>query len=434
MHTTQPIHVLLVEDSPTDVLLAQEALEGGRTKFEVVIALSLAQAVELMHAHAFDVVLLELGLPDSQGLDTLHQIHSISPDLPVVVMTDTDDVELAVNAVHQGAQDYLVKGQSQNDMLARTIRYTIERSRTRIELRHSEERFRLLVESVQDYAIFLLDPQGRVVTWNDGAMRLKGYAKDEILNQSFAVFYTEEEGEQGKPAQLLQAAAKDGHVRDEGWRVRKDGSTFWAEVEITVLHDGKTTGFSNVTHDITERRQAAESLRQSDELFHSVAENIGAILWVLDAKASKCLYISPAYETVFHRSCKSLYANLPSYLESVQPEDRVIANAFLERLVRDGQGDAEYRLQRADGSIRWLWVRGTAIKNQAGVVQRLAGIAEDVTDRKTAEHMAALLSAIVECCEDAIVCNTLEGNVIQWNAGAARNTVTRRKRCSENPS
>src|SRR5579859_3955222 len=142
MNTCEPIRVLLVEDSPTDVLLAQEALEGGRTKFEVVNALCLAQAVDLMHARTFDVVLLDLGLPDSQGLDTLRQIHSIKPDLPVVVMTGTDDDQLALKAVHQGAQDYVVKVQVQHDILVRTIRYAIERSRSRTDLRRSEERFR----------------------------------------------------------------------------------------------------------------------------------------------------------------------------------------------------------------------------------------------------------------------------------------------------
>ncbi len=290
----------------------------------------------------------------------------------------------------------------------------------RTDLRHSEERFRLLVEEVQDYAIFLLDPEGRVATWNEGAKRIKGYTEDEIVNQPYAIFFSKEEQEAGKPARLLQAAARDGHVRDEGWRVRKDGSTFWAEVVITALHDGKLLGFSKITRDITERRQAEESLRQSDALFRSVAENISAILWVLDATASKWIYVSPAYETIFHRSCESLYADLSSYLESVQPEDRGAASAFLESLVRDGQGEAEYRLLRADGSIRWLWTRGRAIRNQAGVIQRLAGIAEDVTDRKKVGQVATLLSAIVECCEDAIVCKTLDGIVIQWNAGAVR--------------
>ena len=172
MKPDKPIHVLLVEDSPTDVLLAREVLEGGRTKFEVVNALSLAQAVGLMHACTFDVVLLDLGLPDSQGLDTLRRLRSIVPDLPVVVMTGIDDDDLAVKAVHEGVQDYLVKGQVQNDILVRTIRSAIERSRTRAELRHSEERFRLLVESVKDHAIIVLDSQGRVVTWNDGSRQI----------------------------------------------------------------------------------------------------------------------------------------------------------------------------------------------------------------------------------------------------------------------
>jgi phosphoserine phosphatase RsbU/P len=109
MNTDKRLHVLLVEDSPTDVLLAQEALESGRTQFQLENVQTLAEAVDLLHVRTFDVVLLDLGLPDSQGLDTLRQILS-NTRLPVVVMTGTDDEELSVKAVHEGAQDYIVKG------------------------------------------------------------------------------------------------------------------------------------------------------------------------------------------------------------------------------------------------------------------------------------------------------------------------------------
>jgi PAS domain S-box-containing protein len=131
-----------------------------------------------------------------------------------------------------------------------------ERRQAEDQLRVSEERFRLLVESVEDYAIFMLDPEGHIVSWNVGAHRIKGYAASEILGQHFSTFYPPEEVAIGKPAALLRTALATGQVEDEGWRVRKDGTRFWANVVITAVHDaeGRLRGFAKVTRDLTQRR------------------------------------------------------------------------------------------------------------------------------------------------------------------------------------
>jgi PAS domain S-box-containing protein len=132
----------------------------------------------------------------------------------------------------------------------------------RKKLQQSEEVFKLLVLSVQDYAIFMLDAQGYVKTWNLGAQRIKGYTADEIIGQHFSKFYREEDA--AKPPMELKIASEEGHVEDEGWRVRKDGSQFWANVVITALRDelGKIVGFAKVTRDMTERRKADEERAQ----------------------------------------------------------------------------------------------------------------------------------------------------------------------------
>ena len=141
------------------------------------------------------------------------------------------------------------------------------------ELRRSEERFRLLVQNVQDYAIFLLTPTGHVATWNEGAQRLKGYRAEEIIGQHFSVFYPVENREE--PEHNLQIAAATGHAEGEGWRVRKDGSRFWANVLITALRDpqGQLIGFTKITRDLTEQRKAQEVLKQqATELSRSNAD------------------------------------------------------------------------------------------------------------------------------------------------------------------
>jgi len=133
-----------------------------------------------------------------------------------------------------------------------------------LELRQSEERFRLLVEAVQDYAIFMLDPEGHVSSWNIGAERIKGYKPSEIIGSHFSRFYPEEDKKSGKPAWELVVAAKEGRFEDEGWRIRKDGSRFWANVVITAVKDksGKLLGFAKVTRDFTERIRIQEALEK----------------------------------------------------------------------------------------------------------------------------------------------------------------------------
>jgi PAS domain S-box-containing protein len=146
-------------------------------------------------------------------------------------------------------------------------------------LRQEEQRFRLFVQAVKDYAIFTLDSQGTVSSWNEGAARLKGYAASEIIGRHFSCFYSVEDNRDGKPARELEAAIRDGRVEDEGWRVRKDGSRFWANVTLTAIRDntGTLIGFAKVTRDFTDRMRAQEALRIANaELTAEVAERKSA--------------------------------------------------------------------------------------------------------------------------------------------------------------
>ncbi len=179
----------------------------------------------------------------------------------------------------------------------------LRRAKTEEELRGSEERFRLLIEGVRDYAILSLTPTGYITSWNVGAEHIKGYQADEIIGQHFSRFYTEEDLERGRPQTALVTAMDEGRSEDEGWRVRKDGSRFWANVVITPLRDqeGKLIGFSKITRDLSERKQAANVVQAArselarmarvttvGELTASVAHEINQPLAAIVNNANAC--------------------------------------------------------------------------------------------------------------------------------------------------
>jgi diguanylate cyclase (GGDEF)-like protein/PAS domain S-box-containing protein len=186
-----------------------------------------------------------------------------------------------------------------NQCLGIAFENITERKRAEAALRETEERFRLLVQGVKDYAIFMLDPEGRVLSWNTGAERIKGYPAEEIIGKHLSIFYLPEEVEQGKPeVGLREAAGAEGWHEEEGWRVRKDGSGFWANVATTALRDehGNLTAFAKVTRDVTERMRAEKALRQAEELENRTAEI--TLLSQLGNLLQACMTTEEAYNVI----------------------------------------------------------------------------------------------------------------------------------------
>ncbi|HEY3322718.1 MAG TPA: PAS domain S-box protein [Planctomycetota bacterium] len=263
-----------------------------------------------------------------------------------------------------------------------------ERRRAEEALRESEERFRLLVAGVKDYAIFMVDPEGLVASWNEGAQRIKGWTADEIVGQPISRFYTEEAVAAGHPQRELEAAAAQGRHEEEGWRVRKDGSRFFASVSINALHDdaGKLCGFAKITRDITERKQAAEALRQSAARLAGVVDSaMDAIISVDDNQ--RIVMFNAAAEKMFR---------CPAAQAMGQPLDRFIPerarNAHREHIQRFGKTGETARQMGRLGTVSGLRSDGEEFPIEASIShiaingQKLfTVILRDITERKQAE-------------------------------------------------
>ncbi len=198
-----------------------------------------------------------------------------------------------------------------------------DRRRADQTLRESEERFRLLVQSVQEYAIFNLDPLGNVVTWNNGAERLKGYRTEEILGKHFSAFHLPEDVASGRTEQILEEAAQSGQSEDEGWRIRKDGSRFWANVVITALRNskGNLQGFAKVTRDMTERHGKEEALTKAKELLELRVEQRATVLAQVNEELRTEIADRVRAEEQLRASLDQLRA-LAARLQNVREEER----------------------------------------------------------------------------------------------------------------
>src|SRR4051812_25535496 len=256
------------------------------------------------------------------------------------------------------------------------------------------ERFRLLVEQVTEYAIFMLDPTGHVLTWNAGAERIKGYRPDEIIGRHFSTFYRPEDV--WKCAMELDVATRHGRAEDEGLRVRKDGTLFWASVVITCLRgeQGQIVGFAKVTRDLTERKRAEEALRESDERFRLLVENVkDYAIFIVDPSGRVATWNIGAERIKGYAAAEIIGQHFSRFY----PEAEVRAGKCereLETAERDGRFEDEGYRVRKDGTQFWANVVITPLRDGSGKLVGFAKVTRDLTERRAAEEERLRLGQI----------------------------------------
>ncbi|HEY9743068.1 MAG TPA: PAS domain S-box protein [Coleofasciculaceae cyanobacterium] len=440
--------VLLVEDNlAVAEQLRELLLEAKDVRVPVTRVKHISEAIEALKQENFDVILLDLSLLDGKELDTISTFKEYAckgkTDTcpPIVVLSEIDDEDLALQAIQAGAQDYLVKGKIERGVLIRSLRYaiarrdaigTVGRGATSIASISCQQMQEALQSSEQDYHC-VIDDNLQEVSFQTALKQA-----EEALQQSEARLQRLVENVPGVIYQYLQYP--DGTdkftyvspgVRDlcelEPEAIYENSQLAWASIHpddlsafiASVDHSAKTLGqwrmewriitrsgavkwlqgvarpekqpdgtliWDGILLEISDKKQVEKALKENEEKFRQMAQCIHECFWMSDAEMTQVLYISPAYEEIYGRSCQSAYERIDSWLEAVHPEDRQRLINFWDHLLQGETVEAEYRVIRPDGSIVWVLDRTFPVRNEKGEIYRVAGIALDISERKRTQE------------------------------------------------
>ncbi len=261
------------------------------------------------------------------------------------------------------------------------------RDQPNFDLHTSEQRFQLLVSSVTDYAIYMLDAGGHIATWNPGARRFKGYEADEITGEHFSRFFTEEDREAGTPQKALETAAREGKFEAEGWRVRKDGTRFWAHVVIDPIWDpeGRLLGFAKITRDVTEKREAERELYRSEQRFRMLVQGVrDYAIYMLDPKGHVSNWNAGAQNIKGYTADEIVGQHFSRFYTDEDRAAGVPAQA-LDRALKEGKYENEAWRVRKDGTRFWAHVLIDPIYDETGELAGFAKVTRDATEKRQAQ-------------------------------------------------
>jgi len=376
----QPLKILLVEDNPDDAGLVEREL--CRSGFEPQIRRVDTEADFRRQLDGeFDLILSDFHLPGFTGLQALALLKA-RPELetPFILVSGTLGEETAVQAIKLGATDYIIK-----DRLARlgsaVVRALGEGASRREAAKAEQARrlFRLLTEESIDTLEVVEPATGRYLDVNLAGPRELGCTREEYL--ALRVCDVETSVTAATWPDMVRRIREAGSIRGEGTHRRKDGTEFPTEYNAKWVRLDRDYIVA-VIRDISLRRRAEQDLRESEERFRQLAENIHEVFWIVNAAKDQMLYVSPAYEAIWGRTCASLYAAPRNWIEAIHSDDRHRVELAWTEPSGDGTYEAEYRIVRQDGTERWIRDRGFPVRNAAGEIERMVGLAEDVTESK----------------------------------------------------
>ena len=377
-----PSRVLLVEDNPADVRLLQEMLrEASVSDVRLVAAPTLQAGLRLLEVESFDVALVDLSLPDADGLESLEKLQSKAPHLPIIVITGRDDSEIAVQAVREGAQDYLIKGQGDGHLLVRSMRYASERKRTIEQLRRSELHFRSLLENALDI-ITVVETSGIIRYASPATERVLGYAPHELTGTSIWRLVNEEDARAALAAYGRAARTSAPGPPVEVRVRRKDGTCCILEaIGKPLLSDPVVKGVVINARDITERKQAQQRLYEANERLRAVIEGSPLAIFVTDTQG---------YVQSWNKAAERLFGwTEPEVLGRPAPiagPDHGLKEWLDKALRGEILVQAEAVRFRKDGSAVEVNVWTALLRDEHGGLQGIVAMVADITERKRLEE------------------------------------------------
>ena len=412
--------VLNIEDSESDSdLIARLFKKAGYEITFERIETSTQMQVELKK-HAWDIIIADHSLPQFDSFAALALLHEEGMDIPFVVVSGLLGEETAVAIMKAGAQDYLLKNDLTRLMPAveRELEYAKLRREHRLaeeELYANERRFRVLIENSLD-DISLLSADGTLLWESPSIIRNLSYAPNQFLNRNiFEIMHPDDlKQTQRLFAELIKKPASR---QSATFRLRhSDGTWRWIEaVAANMLDEPSVQAILINYRDVTERKQAEEELRNSEQLFHELVDNIEEVFWITKPDTQKDVYVSPAHKKIWGRYLE----DVDDFVESVFPADKTLVLSALEKQKHGEKTEIEYRIQHADGSIHWLWDRAFPIFDASDKLTRTVGIATDITGRKQADDALrtseASLRGILQSTADGVLAVDTENHVLFTN-------------------
>lgn len=271
--------------------------------------------------------------------------------------------------------------------MSAVLRDVSDRRKSEQKLRESEERFRGVFENAP-VGMYMAGLDTRLIQVNEAFCRMLGYSAKELLDKSWQEFCHPDDAAAALERRKRLRSGEVETACGESRYIHRDGSIVWTQVKVALLQAGDGSVLCSVVHveDITERRHAELALKNSEEKFRQLAENIREVFWMMNAAGTEILYVGPAYEEIWGRSCESLYAHAMDWMEAIHPDDRARAHEIFMRQLQGESIDSEYRIMTPGGQEKWIRDRAFPVRDKSGDLIRIAGIAEEFTDRKRAER------------------------------------------------